>query len=181
MLSGGRLSWTELHLQSLGPEARGPAIPGCVGQADEQQGWDAGIELQFPESGQVHMQGAGPELLLQVSGQSADRVPVNGRKHQRGGGQVQGILGTGEKWADELARGHGTRASHPDLGGKPNLCRVLLQVRNKTRHTPGPDIQPFPVEPTSLVTEGTVPIMLVEGGTEWPPGSPAECGLLPPG
>lgn len=109
MLNGGRLGWTELCPQSLGPEARGPPIPGCVGQADEQQGRDAGIELQFLESGQVHVQGAGPELLLQVSGQSADRVPVNSRKHQRGGGQVQGVLGTEGRQADELARGHGTR------------------------------------------------------------------------
>ena len=165
----------------MGPEARGPAVPGCVGQVDEQQGWDAGVELQFLESGQVHMQGAGPELLLQVSGQSADRIPVNGRKHQRGGGQVQGILGTGGRQADELARGHGTRASHPDLGGKPYLHWVSLQVRNKTHHTPGPDTRPFPIEPTSLVPEGTVPIMLMERGTGWPPGSPAGCGLLPPG
>lgn len=31
VLSGGWLAWTELCPQSLGPEARGPAIPGCVG------------------------------------------------------------------------------------------------------------------------------------------------------
>lgn len=78
--------------------AGGWAIPGCVGQADEQQGREAGIELQLSQGGQVHVQGTGPELLLQVSGQSADCVPVDGRKHQRGGGQVQGILGTEERW-----------------------------------------------------------------------------------
>lgn len=77
--------------------AGGWAIPGCVRQADEQQGWEAGIELQLPQGGQVHMQGTGPELLLKVSGQSANCIPVDSRKHQRGGGQVQGILGT-EKW-----------------------------------------------------------------------------------
>lgn len=73
------------------------AVPGRVGQVNEQQGGEAGVELQLPQGGQVHMQGAGPELLLQVSGQSADCIPVNGRKHQGGGGQVQGILVTGER------------------------------------------------------------------------------------
>lgn len=82
------------------PAPRGQDAPGCVGQADEQQGWEAGIEFQLPQGGQVHVQGAGPKLLLQVSGQSADRVPVNGRKHQRGRSQVQGILGAGEGQKD---------------------------------------------------------------------------------
>lgn len=83
---------------------RGRDVPGCVGQADQQQGREAGVELQLPQRGQVHVQRAGPELLLQVRAQSAGRIPVNSRKHQRGRGQVQGILGARERQKDELAR-----------------------------------------------------------------------------
>lgn len=122
------------------------------------------------------MQGTGPELLLQVGGQSAHRVPVDGGKDQRGGGQVQGILGAGERWAAESARDPWTWASPPNLSGKPphTPARVSFQVTKKALDTPGPDTEASrPLKPAPLVPEGTVLIVPGAGGAGRPPGPAA--------
>lgn len=143
---------------------RGWDIPGSVGQADKQQGREAGIEFQLPQGGQVHMQGASPKLLLQVSGQSADGIPVDSRKHQRGRRQVQGILGARERQKDELARDQWAWASpqtslaalsdkaHPH----PHLGLIRGQKENTPHSWPLTSQAFLSQKPASLAPKGTV-------------------------
>lgn len=129
------------------------------------------------------MQGAGPKLLLQVSGQSADRIPIDGRKHQRGRSQIQGILGAGGRQKDKLARDQWARASPQTsaaaLFSKAHPHRHLIRgQKENTPHSRPPTPQAF-LPPSLHVWFLRGRFFLCCGGECWTaPVAPGQEGTL---